>query len=84
MALCGCFRSNPQVNNENNRGKNRTSIRKTQERDGMDLLAPEGRRGEMSGLSDGDEWFEHKPKNSRDPYHRNSTNAHRMQNSGSN
>ena len=48
----------------------------------MDLLNANNRReGELSGMSDQDEWFEHKKINTRDPYHR-STNAHRLSNSG--
>ena len=51
----------------------------------MDLLNANGRRdNEMSGITDQEDWFEHKKGNSRDPYHRGSTNAYRLANSGSN
>ena len=46
----------------------------------MDVLNVNNRReGEMlSGVSEQDEWFEHKNKLHRDPYARGSTNVHRM------
>ena len=49
----------------------------------MDLLNANNRReNELSGMSDQDEWFEHKKVNTRDPYNTRSTN-HRHHHSGS-